>query len=113
MQQTCTDAFRLGHPAPCMSLWHPAVALTATISMCVDAVLCIVWRRCFGVCCRAGCYCLQYSLKPELPNGRTLRFSIDLEVTAGPPVGFDIQVGVLCTHQTILTRMCSLSCPVV
>jgi hypothetical protein len=46
-------------------------------------------------CClsrRAGCYCLQYSLKPELPGGRTLRFSIDLEVTAGPPVGFDIQV---------------------
>lgn len=42
--------------------------------------------------CRAGCYCLQYSLKPELPSGRTLRFSIDLEVAAGPPVGFDIQV---------------------
>jgi len=42
--------------------------------------------------CRAGCYCLQYSLTPELPNGRTLRLSIDLEVTAGPPVGFDIQV---------------------
>jgi hypothetical protein len=42
--------------------------------------------------CRAGCYCLQYSLKPELPGGRTLRFSIDLEVSAGPAVGFDIQV---------------------
>jgi hypothetical protein len=41
---------------------------------------------------RAGCYCLQYSLKPELPSGRTLRFSIDLEVAAGAPVGFDIQV---------------------
>jgi hypothetical protein len=41
---------------------------------------------------RAGCYCLQYSLRPELPNGRVLRFSIDLEVTAGPPVGFDMRV---------------------
>jgi hypothetical protein len=42
--------------------------------------------------CRAGCYCLQYSLKPQLPSGRSLRFSIDVEVTAGPPVGFDVQV---------------------
>lgn len=50
----------------------------------VNSVICVV--------CRAGCYCLQYSLLPELPGGRTLRFSIDLQVTAGPPVSFDIRV---------------------
>jgi hypothetical protein len=42
--------------------------------------------------CRAGCYVLQYSLRPELPGGRTLRFSVDLQVTAGAPVAFDIRV---------------------
>lgn len=43
---------------------------------------------------RAGCYCLQYSLIPELPGGRTLRYTVDLLVSAGPPVSFDIQVSV-------------------
>ncbi|KAF8056436.1 SMCHD1 [Scenedesmus sp. PABB004] len=43
-----------------------------------------------GLTC-AGCYVLQYSLLPELPGGRTLRLSIDLQVTPAAPVAFDIR----------------------
>jgi hypothetical protein len=64
---------------------HSSLTLLQTFIQISCLVYCFLSRR-------AGCYCLQYSLKPELPSGRTLRFSIDLEVTAGPPVGFDIQV---------------------
>lgn len=60
------------------------------------------------VMCRAGCYCLQYRMKPELPSGRTLCFSIDLEVTAGPPVGFDIQVRNLQHCESCLGYVCAL-----
>jgi hypothetical protein len=42
--------------------------------------------------CRSGCYCLQYSLLPELPDGRVLRFSIQLQVDPGPAAAFNIRV---------------------
>jgi hypothetical protein len=42
--------------------------------------------------CSAGSYILQYSLGPELPGGRTLRLSIQLEVVPGPPAAFSIMV---------------------
>lgn len=49
------------------------------------------FQRVNGGLTRAGCYCLQYTLRPELPSGRALRLTVDLEVAAGPAVGFDIQ----------------------